>query len=417
MRSAPVVIVGAGLAGLCCALRLAEAGRELLLIEAGDGVGGRVRTDEVDGFLLDRGFQVLLTAYPECRRALDYEALELRSFLPGALVRADGRFHELADPFRRPAAGLRSAFAPVGTLGDKLRVARLRLRLAGRPVAGLLAEPETTTLERLRSEGFSAGMIDRFFRPFYGGVFLERELATSSRMFAFLFRMFATGDTAVPADGMAEIPRQLAAGLPPRSIRRGTRVGEVAPGRGTGEGGETIAAEEVVVATSGAAARGLLGAAAGTERFHGVTCFYFAASEPPVEGPHLVLDGEGTGPVNNLHVVSEVSEKAAPPGAALISATVVGGAAGQEAETAVRRQLSGWFGAQVDRWRRLAVYRIPEALPAQPPGVLEPAERPVRLPNGLFVCGDHRENGSIHGAMRSGRRAAEALLEEPGALP
>lgn len=404
-----VLIVGAGLAGLCCARELHRRGVRFKLLEAADGVGGRIRTDVVDGFRLDRGFQVFLTSYPEAQQVLYYPALRLKPFLPGALVRVGGKFHTLADPWRRPVAAIRSLLAPVGSFADKLRVARLRSRALKGSVADRFCDPETTTLEALKASGFSDAMIDRFFRPFLGGIFLEPELRTSSRMFQFVFRMFSRGEACLPAEGLEAIPRQLAAGLPPESIRLGVRVDKVRPDSVRLDTGEELGARAVVVATEGASAARLLGdeipAAA-----QGVTCLYFAAPRPPVEQPVLVLNGEGRGPVNNLCVPTAVAPTYGPAGASLVSATVLGTPPDDDRlRTEVREQLAGWFGPVVNDWRHLRTYRIPYALPRQAPPALAEPERPVRWRPGVYVCGDHRDNASINGAMVSGRRAAEAL--------
>ena len=415
--SAPrVIVVGAGLAGLACARRLRDAGAAAVVLEAADEVGGRVRTDEVDGFRLDRGFQVLLTAYPECRRQLDYPALDLKAFFPGALVRLGGRFHTVADPWRAPLAGLRAALAPIGSLADKLRVARLRRRLLNTDLEALFERPERTTLDALRREGFSRQMIERFFRPFLGGIFLERELATSSRMFEFVYKMFSAGDTALPAAGMQAIPRQLAAGLPRGVVRTGCRVAEVVAPRARLESGERIEGDAVVLAGAFPELPGRPQAPT-PAAWCATTCLYFAAPELPVDRPILVLDGDGEGPVNNLCVPSRVAPSYAPAGRALVSASVVHGSAGDdlpgdELEAAARRQLSGWFGPVVADWDLLRAYRIRRALPSQTPPWLEPARRPVRLADRLYACGDHRDNASIQGAMVSGRRAAEAVLAD-----
>jgi phytoene dehydrogenase-like protein len=407
-----VVVVGAGLAGLACALRLHEEGARVRVLEASDGVGGRVRTDVVDGFRLDRGFQVLLTAYPECRRVLDYAALDLRPFLPGALVRREGRFHELSDPWRRPERAWRSLVAGVGSPLDKLRMARFRARSRRGTLAELFARPETSAAERLHAEGFSPGMIEGFFHPFFGGILLDRSLSASSRMLEFVFRMMAEGDVALPAAGMQAIPEQMARRLPDGTIRLGARAAAVSAREVRLESGETLAADAVVVATEGPEAARLAGVPAPGSR--PVTCLYFAAEKAPLEEPILVLDGDAGGPVNNLCVPSRVAPTYAPAGAALVSASVVGGAASDAGdpalEAAVRKQLEGWFGAGVRGWRHLRTCHIRHAQPEQRPGWLEPVEREVRLESGLFVCGDHRDTASLHGAMLSGRRAAEAVL-------
>jgi phytoene dehydrogenase-like protein len=407
-----VVIVGAGLAGLACALRLHEAGARVRVLEASDGVGGRVRTDVVEGFRLDRGFQVLLTAYPEARRVLDYTALDLRPFLPGALVRRSSHFHELSDPWRRPERAWRSLTAGVGSLADRLRMARFRGRVRRGSLADLFRRPETSAAERLHAEGFSAGMIDAFFRPLFGGVLLDRSLSASSRMLEFVFRMMAEGDVALPAAGMGAIPEQMAGRLPEGTVRLGTRVASVTPREVRLDSGETVGGDAVVIATEGPEAARLASLPVPGSR--PVTCLYFAAERAPIAEPLLVLDGDGTGPVNNLCFPTQAAPGYGPAGATLVSASVVGGAAGDAAEAALeaagRKHMAGWFGDEVRGWRHLRTYHIRHAQPEQRPGALEPVERAVRLESGLFVCGDHRDTASLHGAMLSGRRAAEAVL-------
>jgi phytoene dehydrogenase-like protein len=400
-----VLIVGGGLAGLCAARTLHAAGRTFAILEASDAVGGRVRTDIVDGFRLDRGFQVLLDAYPEAATVLDYAALDLKAFLPGALVRFEGRFHEVSDPWRRPMAAIGSLGNPIGTLADKLKVATIRQRALQGTVEERFRSPETTTIDALRRAGLSDVIINRFFRPFLGGIFLEPELLTSSRMFEFVFRMFSTGNAVVPALGMEEIPKQLAAALPPASIRLNTRVVEVTPGQVRLEGGETLRARSVIVATEGPAAARLLGDDIRSDG-QSVTCMYFSAPHKPLTQPMLVLNGDGRGPINNLCVPSVVSPDYAPEGQTLISATSLA----DTTETAVLDQAQSWFGSQVTDWHHLRTYRIPYALPNQAAPALATPERDVRRAPGLFVCGDHMDNASINGAMVSGRRAAHAVL-------
>ncbi len=405
-----VVVVGAGLAGLCCARELHAAGLDVLILERGDAPGGRVRTDEVDGFLLDRGFQVLLTAYPEARRTLDYERLGLRPFESGALIRRDGGFARISDPFRHPLLALQSLNGAPGSLPDKFRVARLRRRLSRFSLNELLTAPQVTTAEALRREGFSSDLVDSFFRPFLGGVFLDPALETSSRLFAFVFKLFTEGEAALPAAGMQAVPRQLAESLPEEAFRFGATAESAAPGEVVLAGGERLSAPAVVVAADGPEAARLTGAVEAPAA-RAVTTLHYAAGSSPVGEPVLVLNGEGRGLVNDLCVPSDVAPSYAPPGAALISATVLGvpRLADDALDAAVRDQLHGWFGAQVDGWRLLRVRRIPFALPAQPPAALDPAERPARVRDGLFVCGDHRDTASIQGAMASGRRAAAAV--------
>jgi phytoene dehydrogenase-like protein len=414
MSETDVIIVGAGLAGLSCARELHAQGISFQIVEASDAVGGRVRTDEVDGFLLDRGFQVLLTAYPETQRVLDYEKLDLRPFYPGSLVWYKGELHKVADPWREPLDGVRGIISPIGTLADKARVGLLRARVTKGSIEELFQQPEKTTLQALRDEGFSDSIIDRFFRPFLGGVFLNRELETSSRLFEFVFRMFSLGETVVPALGIQQIPLQLAAGLPDGAIRLNSEVTAVKPGAVTLTNGETLAADVVVVATEGPVAARLLDQAVEPPRSRSVTCLYFAADEPPITEPILVLNGTGQGLVNNLHVADRVARTYAPIGQHLISVTVLGNPELDDAEleTAVRQELQEWFGSQTGAWRHLRTYRIHHAQPHQPPPTLQPPQRTVRLENGLYVCGDYRDNASINGAMISGWRTGTAIAED-----
>ncbi|WNG39858.1 FAD-dependent oxidoreductase [Archangium violaceum] len=407
-----VIVVGAGLAGLTCARLLHQAKVKVRVLEASDGVGGRVRTDAVEGFLLDRGFQVFLTAYPEPQRWLDYKALDFQRFFPGALVWRAGRLHKVADPFRRPLQAAAHAFNRVGSFADKLHILDLRQQSLAGSVEDVFHRRQKTSREYLRDVGFSEEMVEAFLRPFFAGIFLEKELRTSSRVLEFVFRMFATGATAVPAKGMGALSMQLAAKLPMGAVKLNAPVEEVWGHRVRLASGEREEADAVVVATDAPAAEELLPGMP-PRRMNAVTCLYFAAPEPPVRGPYLVLNGEGRGPVNNLAVMSEVAPAYAPAGQALVSVSVVEPVDAPETlEARVREQLTEWFGGAVEKWRHLRTYVIPHALPAQPPESFAEPHRQVRLSPGLYVCGDYRENGSIEGAMVSGRRAAEALLRD-----
>jgi phytoene dehydrogenase-like protein len=404
-----VIIVGAGLAGLRCAGVLESRGVPWLLLESQDGPGGRVRTDYVDGFQLDRGFQVLLTAYPEAIDALDYERLDLRAFSPGALVRTGGRFHRVADPLRQPSGALASLRAPVGSLRDKLRIVGLRRRLGGLGEAALWRRPERTTREALAAYGFSDTMVERLWRPLFAGIQLDPSLETSSRMFDFVFSMLATGRNALPSAGIQAIPDQLAAGLPAGRIRYGTTVVAVDPAGVWLEDGELVRGRAVVVATDGPTASRLLPAIPppGSQR---VGCLYFAAERPPIDDPVIVLNGEGTGVVNNMCVPSVVAPSYAPAGTSLVSVSVLDGPDEPQAmEAAVRDQLRGWFGRRVDTWRLLRRYDIAHAQPDQRPPALATPQRAIHVEDGIYCCGDHRDNASINGALQSGRRTAEAL--------
>ena len=413
MSSSPdVLIVGAGLAGLCCARSLMEKGISFQIFEASDGVGGRVRTDQVDGFLLDRGFQVLLSAYPEAKRVLDYPSLNLKPFIAGADSWYAGRLNRLVDPWRTPDSWRAAWDSNMASFADKLRLARLRARLRRTSIEAIFKRPDRSTREALRDEGFSAQVIQHFFRPFLAGILLDGELKTSSRMFEFVFKMLSEGDTCVPQHGMMAIPTQIASRLPANSILLNTRVESLRDTRLTLAGGETRFARAIVVASDGPDAARLLGEAPPASR--SVSCFYYAASEPPVSQPILVLNGDGSGPINNLAVISQVAPSYAPPGQHLISASVLGIHQLTEVQLSgfVIAQAKNWFGKAASAWRLLRSYSIAHAQPQQYPGAVEPPQRAVRVRPGVYVSGDHRDNASINGAMVSGRRAAEAVLAD-----
>ncbi len=365
----------------------------------------------MEGFLLDRGFQVFLTAYPEAKAILDYEKLRLRRFAPGALIRFNGKFCRLADPWRRPQHIFATAFSPAATFSDKLRVARFRKHTTQGELNDVYDRPEQTTIDLLRERGFSDVILERFLRPFLGGVFLDRGLHTSSRMCEFVFRMFALGDAALPEKGMGQIPAQLAKQLPPEVVRTDSPVDSIHDRDLTLSSGERLHARAVIIATDAPTARRLLGDPYPAEG-RSVSCLYFAADQPPIKEPILVLNGDTEGPINNLCVPSQVSPSYAPPGHALVSVTVLGAHADADAlRDSVKTQLTSWFGSPVEMWRHLATYDIHYALPAQAPPALQPVAKPAHVREGVFICGDHCDTASINGAMASGRRAAEAVAE------
>ena len=411
MTTDPITIVGAGLAGLTCATQLHHANIPFRLIDAADAVGGRVRTDSVEGFTLDRGFQVLLTAYPECKDLLDYDALDLQPFYDGALVRTHGHFHRIADPFRHPFDAPRTLFAPVGTLADKLRVARMRSALTRQSLSEIFSAPEQSTRQALATRwGFSDLMIDRFFRPFFGGVFFDTELTASSRLFEFLFKMFAQGDTTVPSQGMQAIPSQLAAQLPSDCIDLNTQVTAIEDNQVRFDDGTSASADAVVVATDAPTAHKLLGDDAIRVEQRSTTCLYYAAHESPLDDPILALNGDQDGLLNNVAVMSDVAPSYAPNGETLISAVVVGTPLEDEAlERTVRRELIDWFGLPAGGWTHLRTYRIEHALPDQTPPFVRHDADMVRHHDSVYVCGDYLRTASLNDAMLTGRMAAEAI--------
>ena len=400
-----VVIVGAGLAGLSAAREIQRHGLSVIVLESSDAVGGRVRTDIVDGFQLDRGFQVMLTAYPELQTQVDMRALDLRPFDPGALVWRNGKGHAVSDPFRKPQTLATTAFAPIGSVFDKARIVVLRARVLRRKSAVLLGGQDVSTDVALRAFGFSTKIINRFFRPLFGGIQLDPHLATSRRMFDVIFKSLSEGQSVLPSRGMHALPLQMASRLSEGTIHLNNRVSTVDGTKVTLASGESITARAVVVATDGPTASSLLGIPIVESRKVG--CVYFSADAPPTKEKYVVLDGTGNGPVLNVAVISNVAPSYAPADKHLIVAALPGVTDG-DLEAMSRQQLRSWWGPQVDSWKHLRTYVINHGGPVQKPP-FSPKQR-VDLGNGLFVCGDHRDTGSIQGAMFSGRRCGEAVV-------
>ncbi|KAJ0263669.1 hypothetical protein HA466_0021430 [Hirschfeldia incana] len=428
-----VIIVGAGLAGLAAATRLTSAKIPFLILEASDGVGGRVRTDIVDGFFLDRGFQIFITAYPEAKKLLDYEALDLQRFYAGAKVFYGGEFHTVADPLRHLWDSVASLANPIGSVVDKGLIALTRARVLIKSDEEILTSAdEVPTIDLLRKIGFSDEILDRFFRPFFGGIFFDRDLETTSKLFDFIFRCLALGENTLPAMGIGEIPNQLAAKLSADSILMNTRVASIEYPNGSGSGPPTVRLQDggvlnaelgVILAVEQPQVNKLLSGIREpviTKPARGTICIYFAAepNQIPVQDPVLFLNGSNSGIINNMFFPTNVAGTYAPPGKALVSVSLIGSfedRSDDDLAAEVIRELSGWFGESlVTSWRHLRTYRIEFAQPNQcPPTDL--VKNP-RVGSGLYLSGDYMTSATFDGALVSGRRAVEALLREKGLI-
>jgi phytoene dehydrogenase-like protein len=401
-----VVIVGGGAAGLAAARQLTAAGTEVLLLEAGPRLGGRIATDTVDGFRLDRGFQVVNTGYPALSDFIDLPALDLRLFDHGLLIADDRGRHLLADPRHRLSLpALRQLPVPLTGL---VTLALLSARLGYGDARKLKAEPETTAAAYL-SGRLDAATVRTLVEPFLAGVFGDQPLLTSSRVMTMIWRSFVRGRVGVPATGIGTLIEVLARPLPPGTVRLNTPVLAVDGQRvQTAEG--TVQARAVIVATDPAAAAGLLpGLAVPAQRV--LVTSYHAADEPPADRPVLLLDGTGRSGIANSVVLSLAAPGYAPPGRHLIATTAP--AEADLDEPALRRHLADLYGRPTRDWEHLATVRAEPGLVTAPPpqGRLR---KPVRLTDTLFVAGDHRDTPSLQGALVSGRRAARAVLRELG---
>lgn len=407
-----VLIVGAGLAGLACARSLSGSGLQVSLIEASDEVGGRVRTDVVSGFRLDRGFQLLNPAYPEVRRVVDLAQLRLQAFPAAVTVATGGHRRTLADP--RRAANLLPASARAllgGRLGSPRELAAFAgwaLASARRPAAELIGEPDEPWGRRLDRLGVAGPLRHRVVEPFLAGVLGEREGTSSHRFVRLLVRSFVRSAPTVPWRGMQALPGQLAARLGPEvTLHLGVRAESVTAGRVVTRQGE-VSARVVVVATDPGTACDLLGLAPVPMR--ALTTFWHVSAELPTRSATLHVDGDGQGPVVNSVVLSNTARSYSPDERSLIASTVLGDAGDAQTERAVLQQLARMYGTATTWWERVGSYALPQALTA----MLPPREvrLPVTLTDGLVVAGDHRDTASIQGALVSGRRAGEAVREQ-----
>ncbi|MFF6998575.1 NAD(P)/FAD-dependent oxidoreductase [Streptomyces sp. NPDC008313] len=442
--AADVVVVGAGAAGLAAAHHLTRAGLTTVVLEAASGVGGRMSTEKVDGFRLDRAGRLLSTAYPGLRSTPGLDALVLRPFSPGVLLCADGVHHRAGEPVAprrargaltvvralasapRPQLAQRAARrprpaetdgaahrpGPLGTSADRARLNAALARIAAAPPGRLMAGPDVPAGRAPSVRGLPARTVEGFLRPLVAALLCDPSPGTSSRCADLALHAFMTGRLCLPEGGSDALPELLAAGLPPGTVHTGVRVTAVSTTSVTTREHGELRCRAVLLATGARAAAELLPGLR-VPGFHPVTVLHHTTDEPPLREPALLLDADRTGPVNHTAVISEVDPTRAPAGRSLVSSTVLGAApdAGR-LDAAVRAQLAHLYGTPTSRWELLAVHHDPEAVPAMP--APHDLRRPVRILAGLYVCGDHRDTSTVQGALHSGRRAAHALLADLG---
>jgi phytoene dehydrogenase-like protein len=407
------IIIGAGVAGLACAKVLEEQQLSYTVLESGTRPGGRIQTDAVDGYLLDHGFQVIQTGYPDIAQYLNLKELQLNKFPAGVAVRLNGRFHTIADPRQHPRHLMSTIASPIGTFGDRIAMLKLARHVCSGSVADIFNQPEEFTRNYLTGYGFSEKFISSFFVPFLAGACLDKNINISSRVLKYLFRVFAMGDATLPSKGMGEIPRQMADSLGPDRIQFNSKAIKVTDGSVTLEDGRTILGKQIVVATPEPILQDLLGIKT-VNRSVGESCLYYSTDwVPPFKEPFLLLNGDGYGPVNNIAFPSMIAKEYAPAGKTLIAVIVVDDQfiKRTDLESEVRSQCCEWFGDIVNGWEHLRTYQIEHALPDQSPPTQNPYLLPKPISENIRVCGEYQSLPGLQWALMSGHMTGRILAK------
>ena len=396
------IVVGAGISGLSCALELEKNGYHVQILEKENHPGGRVHSDVINGYILNRGFQVLQTGYPETKRLLDYEKLELCNLDPEVWIMNNNKIKKLYDPIQNPSNLLKAAFSNVGTFQDKLRLLQLRQSTTSRSTNKIFQENETTSLEQINNYGFSESIINEFFKPLFGGAFLDNELDTTSRMFNFVYKIFSIAPIAIPKYGMKSIPEQLEAKLESK-ISFNTNVVKL-DNKNVFLENETLSADAIVLAANHDSAKKLIPS---IEEIHwnSTSCYYFVADSPPFSSKVVLLNGNNRGEINNVFVPTNISKAYSPNNKSIISVSTIGL---NNNESEIRNELNNWFGNQTEDWKLLHTYHIEQALPR----MSVPSVSHSQYVNGIHMCGDYLTSSSIHGSMHSGRMTANQIIAD-----
>ncbi|GAA0877126.1 NAD(P)/FAD-dependent oxidoreductase [Algoriphagus jejuensis] len=408
MEKEKIYIIGAGLAGLVAALELEKAGFSPVILESSNRIGGRIKTDEVDGFLLDHGFQVLNTAYPELKRYLDLSALQLKAFLPGAVVFDKNELYIISDPMRDPFQLVGMAFSKVGTLRDKLRLFTLARELKKKTNEEIFDDLSLPTHQYLKNYGFSDQIIHNFFKPFFRGIFLEKHLNTSSRMFEFVFKMFSIGHAAVPEKGMGEIPAMIRRQLSKTQLYFNTPVNQVKGKTIHLENGDVLEADRIVIAVQpDRVMRQLQGQFSAPQQ---VINLYFSLQKSFIGKPMIGLL-TGNHLINNIAFMDDVSKSYSKNGRALLSVSILSSEL-EEADLikAVKSELEWISGVSAEYFQFVKAFCVSHALPFLEDLKYSIPMTECKITDHVYLAGDYLLNGSINAAMTSGRIAAEAIV-------
>ncbi|MBA4851024.1 NAD(P)/FAD-dependent oxidoreductase [Emticicia sp. BO119] len=410
MNDFSTVIIGGGISGLTCAKYLNEKGMSFVILESSDALGGRVRTDMVEGFRLDRGFQTLLANYSEARKILNYSHLDLNYFESGVLIKAKKGFTKLESPFKDKGSIFSKAFSPIGSWSDRLKIKKFAKYVADIPDEELFGMDDIETIKFLKKYGWSKEIIQQFFKPFFGSIFHDNELHTSSNLFHFVFKQFFKGEMAIPAEGIQAIPEQISDMISKEKIRLNTIVKGIEDNKVFLENGKILTADRIVIATDPLTADRFLDEDKIYEH-QLTTCTYFSAEYSPLKGQkYLTLNPDRKGVVHNLFVPTDISPSYGTTGKTLISVSTHGLEKIDERNhiSRIKREVYDWFGAQVNVWKHIRTYHIPDALPKFPSGT---KKQPLKLNENLYRCGDYLAYPSLNAAMQTGREVAEMISE------